>query len=673
MDREAARRRIAWLAGEIERHNRLYYEEDRPEVTDTEYDTLFRELQDLEQRFPDLALPDSPTQRVGGTPLEKFTPVRHRLPMLSLNNAFSENDFLTKFESRNRRTLGDVSGEFEYICEPKMDGLAVELIYENGVFTRGSTRGDGITGEDVTNNLKTIKSLPLRLATPSPPPLLELRGEVFLPVEAFRRFNEELQENGDAPFANPRNAAAGSIRQLDSRISARRPLAMFCYAPGAVEGCSFRTQKHFLDTISQWGLPVNNLIRVVAGASGVREYYEEIQSLRETLPYEIDGIVVKINDFALQREIPDTSKDVGWAIAWKFPPRQAITAIEAILSSVGRTGVVTPVANLRPVELSGVTVSRATLHNWDELEKKDIRVGDTVIVERAGDVIPAVVRVVTERRTGDEAPVRPPTTCPACGSTIARLTGEVALRCLNLACPAQIRESIIHYASRTAMDIDGMGDRYIDQLLRLNLVKTVADLYALTRDHFMQFERMGDKLAENLLAAIEKSKERDLGRFIYALGIRHVGAHTAKLLATAFGTIDNLAAATEEELLSVREVGPQVAQSIRTFFDNPRNREVIARLFAAGVSPAAAHKQIGGRFTGTTFVFTGALTRFSRDEARALVEREGGHAAGSVSRKTDYVIAGSEAGSKLEKARSLGVKVLSEDEFLALISGGEST
>ena len=666
MERKEALSRITYLTAELQRHNRLYYQEDQPELTDADYDALFLELRELETQFPDLAPPDSPTQRVGGAPLERFTPVRHRRPMLSLENALMEGD-LIDFDERIKRFLGLTSGEIEYLCEPKMDGLAVELIYEQGLFILGATRGDGTTGEEVTHNLKTVGEIPLRLDLPAPPPLLEVRGEIYLPLAPFRLLNREREENGEAPFANPRNAAAGSIRQLDSRITARRPLALFCYAPGEVIGEEFESQSTFLSTISGWGLPVNPLVRKVAGAQGVIDYFRTMSSERESLPYEIDGVVIKVDSYRLQRELGEKTRSPRWAIAWKFPPRQGVTLVEAIISSVGRTGVVTPVANLTPVELSGVTVSRATLHNWEELEKTDIRVGDTVIVERAGDVIPAVVRVLPERRTGAEQPVKPPEVCPACGSTITRIPDEVALRCLNLACPAQLRESIIHFASRNAMDIDGMGEKYVDQLLRLDLVTTVADLYRLTRADLMRFDRMGDKLADNLLAAVEKSKERELGRLIFALGIRHVGQHTAKLLAAAFGTMENLAAATAEELLTVREVGPQVAQSIRSFFVNERNRQVIARLFSAGVTPQITAKQVGGRFTGKSFVFTGSLTRFTRDNARLMVEQEGGHAAGSVSKKTDYVIAGKEAGSKLEKARSLGVTVLSEDEFLDLL------
>lgn len=667
MEKAAAAARIAFLSTEIERHNRLYYREDRPEIGDAEYDRLFRELAELEERFPDLARPDSPTRRVGSPPLEKFAQVTHRVPMLSLENAFSAEE-VQEFDERVKRFLGlAVDEEITYVCEPKMDGLAVELVYEEGLLTVGSTRGDGFTGEEITRNLKTVKTIPLRLDTGTPPPLLEVRGEVFLPIAPFRQLNEEREEAGAPPFANPRNAAAGSLRQLDSKITARRPLAIFCYAVGMVEGHDFSSQWELLAALPSWGVPVNNLVRRVTGVAGILAFYREMEERRDTLPYEIDGVVVKVDSFALQRELGEKSRSPRWAVALKFPPRQAVTTVEEIVPSVGRTGVITPVAHLAPVEVSGVMVSRATLHNWEELEKKDIRVGDTVVVERAGDVIPAVVRVVTEKRSGAERPVPVPAACPECGSEVVKIPGEVAVRCLGLSCPAQIRESIIHFASRHAMDIDGLGDRYIEQLLRLKLVKNVADLYTLTKDDFMQFDRMGDKLAENLLGAIAASRERELARFIFALGIRNVGEHTAKLLAAAFGSIEALAGATEEELLAIREIGPQVAESIRTFFHNPENRNVVERLFAAGVRPSVAEKTVGGRFTGKTFVFTGALSRFTRDEAKRLVEGQGGHAAGSVSKKTDYVVAGEEAGSKLDKARQLGVRVISEEEFLELL------
>jgi DNA ligase (NAD+) len=667
MDRKETEARILELRREIERHNHLYYMLDRPEITDAEYDTLYRELVKLEEQSPELVTPDSPTQRVGGAPLERFSQVAHRIPMLSLENAFGEEE-MGEFDDRVKRFLGLPAGkEIDYVCEPKMDGLAVELAYENGEFTVGATRGDGVTGEDVTQNLRTVKSIPLRLTTNRPPRLLEVRGEVYLGLAAFQRLNAEREEAGDPAFANPRNAAAGAIRQLDSRITARRPLSIFCYAPGEVTGQEFTSQHQFLETLPRWGLPVNPLIRKVTGIHGVLAYYREIAEKRESLPYEIDGVVVKVDSFPLQRELGEKSRSPRWAIAWKFPPRQAVTVIVDIVPQVGRTGVITPTAHLRPVEVSGVTVSRATLHNWEEMERKDIRIGDTVIIERAGDVIPAVVKVLTEKRTGQEKPLPIPESCPECDSEVVKIPGEVAVRCLGLACPAQIRESIIHFASRHAMDIDGLGEKYIEQLLRLKLVKDVADLYYLTRDHFMQFERMGDKLADNLFTAIERSKHRELARFIFALGIRHVGEHTAQLLASAFGSIENLERATEEELLSIREIGPQVAQSIRSFFHNPENLRVIERLLAAGVTPTVKEKRVGGKFTGTTFVFTGSLTRFTRDDAKRLVENEGGHAAGSVSKKTDYVVAGAEAGSKLDKARDLGVKVISEEEFLEMV------
>lgn len=669
MDLFSTPERIDELRRLIEHHNRLYYREDRPEITDAEYDALFRELLALEEQFPELLTPDSPTQRVGGTPLEKFNQMTHRLPMLSLENAFSQGD-IADFDQRVKRFLGLVADpEIDYVCEPKMDGLAVELIFENGLFVSGATRGDGIVGEDVTANLRTIKGIPLRLATDTPPELLEVRGEVFLPLGAFQRLNAEREEAGEPAFANPRNAAAGSIRQLDPRIAGRRPLAIFCYAPGVVTGHAFPSQTVFLKAVEKWGLPVNPHLRKVAGVDGLLAYYREMEEQRERLPYEIDGVVVKIDSYPLQRELGEKSRSPRWAIAWKFPPRQAETLVEAIIPSVGRTGVITPVAQLKPVEVSGVTVSRATLHNWEELAKKDIRVGDTVVVERAGDVIPAVVRVVTERRSGGETPFPMPDQCPECNSPVVKIPDEVAIRCLGLSCPAQIRESIIHFASRHAMDIDGLGDKYIEQLLQLGLVHSVADLYRLNRDDLMRFERMGEKLAANLLAAIERSKQCDLSRFIFALGIRHVGEHTASLLAGSFGSIDNLTRASEEELLGIREVGPQVVTSITGFFADPANRKVIERLLAAGVVPSTTEKQLGGRFTGLTFVLTGTLTRFTREEAKRLLEAEGGHVAGSVSRKTSYLVAGAEAGSKLEKGRELGVTILNEEGFLEMLEG----
>ena len=667
MDPNTAATRIKELSREIERHNRLYYEQDQPEITDAEYDALFRELQDLETSFPELSLPDSPTRRVGGRPLAKFSQVRHSTPMLSLENAFTPKD-LTDFDERIKRYLGlPGATRIPYVCEPKMDGVAVELVYEEGVFSIGSTRGDGVVGEEVTQNLKTIKDIPLRLNITQPPELLTVRGEVYLPLAAFQKLNREREEAGEPPFANPRNAAAGSLRQLDSKITAKRPLSIFCYAPGELKGISFSSQSDFLNSIPAWGLKTNPLMRVVSGVEEVLAYYDQMMETRDDLPYEIDGIVVKVDPFDMQRDLGEKSRSPRWATAWKFPPRQATTVVEDIVPQVGRTGVITPVAHLKPVEVSGVMVSRATLHNWEEMERKDIRKGDTVIVERAGDVIPAVVRALTEKRQGSETPLAVPPSCPVCGGEVVRTPGEVAVRCVSLTCPAQLLERLKHFASRRAMDIDGLGEKFIEQLLNLNLVQDVADIYTLRKEHFMQFERMGDKLCENLLNAIESSKEREFSRLIFALGIRHVGEHTAKLLATSFGTMDHLARASMEELTSIREVGPQVAESITDFFRSEENLRVIERLTEYGVRPKVEEKRVGGRFTGKTFVFTGALTKFTRDEAKKMVEQEGGHAAGSVSKKTDYVVAGAEAGSKLEKAVQLGVRVLTEEEFLDLI------
>ena len=660
--------RVKELRTLLEYHNRRYYQLDAPEISDAEYDELFSELTSLEERYPGLVTAESPTQRVGSAPAGRFQAIAHRVPMLSLDNAFNDEDIRARLDARVKKELGLAeNAPVSYVCEPKMDGLAVELIYEQGLLTVASTRGDGVTGEDVTQNIRTLRGLPLRLTGEGVPTLLEVRGEVYLSLDAFQKINRDREENGDAPFANPRNAAAGSLRQLDPRVTSRRPLSLYCYAPGVVEGASFASQHGLLSMISDWGLPVNPLIRRVEDVEGAVAYYREMQELRESLPYEIDGTVVKVDSFQLQRELGEKSRSPLWAIACKFPPRQAETVLEDILLSVGRTGVITPVAQLRPVEISGVTVSRATLHNWDELAAKDIRIGDTVMVERAGDVIPAVVRVVSERRSGSERMVSPPQVCPECGSAVVRIADEVALRCMGLSCPPQIRESIKHFASRGAMDIEGLGDKVVEQLLSLGLIHTVADLYALTKDDFMRFERMGDKLASNLLAALEASKSCDLARFIFALGIRHVGERTAKALAQAFGSLGSLEKATAEELISVRDIGATVAQSIFTFFNTADNLAVINRLQELGVNPTAVGKTVGGRLSGRNFVFTGTLTRFSRDHARKLVEDQGGNVVGSVSRKTDYVVAGDEAGSKLIKARELGVAILGEEDFLNLL------
>ena len=590
--------------------------------------------------------------------------------MLSLENAFGEEE-IHEFDARIRRFLSS-DETIEYVCETKMDGVAIELVYRDGRLEVGSTRGDGTTGENVTENLKTIPTIPLRLQTPYPP-LLEVRGEVYMELAEFQRLNREREEEGEGTFANPRNATAGSLRQLDSAITARRPLKIFCYGIGQLGEDPPATHYELLKRLTDWGLRVNQAeTRLVRGIDAVVEEYRRLLERRDALPYEIDGMVVKVNSLALQQELGEKTRTPRWAVACKFPPRQAETVIEDIQPQVGRTGAITPVAKLRPVEVSGVTVSSASLHNWDEIARLDARIGDHVVVERAGDVIPDVVRVLTEKRTGKERVFPLPERCPACGSPVEKLPGEVVPRCQELSCPARLKESIKHFASRRGMDIDGLGDRYIDQLLRLGLVESVADLYVLNRDDLFRFERMGGKLAENLLASIEQSKRRPLARFLYALGIRHVGEHLAKVLARQFGSFEALSRAGHDDLLAVHEVGPQVADSMLNFFHLPRNQEILRRLRQAGVSPEEEGKrQTGGPFAGKTFVFTGALGRFTRKEAQEMVERLGGRAAGSVSKKTDYVVAGEEAGSKLERARALGVAVLTEEEFLSLVAKEE--
>ena len=667
---DSAAQRAEELRRLIRHHNRCYYELDRPETSDAEYDLLFRELQKLESEHPELLTADSPTLRVGGRPLDKFRQVRHSLPMLSLENALDAND-IQAFDQRIRSFLGRSDNEpLVWQCEPKMDGLAVELVYREGLLLEASTRGDGEVGEEITANIRTIPTVPLRLGGSDIPLLLEVRGEVYLPLQGFQHLNRQREEAGEQPFANPRNAAAGSLRQLDPAVTARRPLAMVCYGVGLVETQSpwARTQTELIARLGRLGLPVSDLARQVTGIKGVIDYFEEMQKKRDSLPFEIDGVVVKVDDLQLQQELGEKSRSPRWAIACKFPPRQARTRINDIILQVGRTGVITPVAVLEPVELSGVTVSRATLHNWDEIGRKDIRINDWVIVERAGDVIPAVVRVLVEERNGTEQPLPQPERCPVCGSPAARYEGEVAVRCQGgLSCPPQLSEAIIHFASRKAMDIEGLGTKYIEQLISSGLVKDVADLYTLTRDDFMRLERMGERLAEKLLKAIADSKQRDLAAFIFALGIRHVGEQTARLLADRFGSIQALAEASLEELTAIRDVGPTVAASIRSFFENPANRTVIKRLLDAGVTPQKQQRTVGKQLQGQSFVFTGTLERLGRDEARRLVEQAGGTVTGSVSGKTGYVVAGSEAGSKLDKARALGVRVLTEEEFFELL------
>lgn len=661
------KKRIEELRELINYHNYRYYVLDSPEISDEEYDRLFRELEELEKKYPHLITPDSPTQRVGAPPLEEFSTVVHNVPMLSLGNAFTEEE-VVEFDRRVKRFLKS-EGEITYVAEPKLDGVAVELVYLDGVFTVGATRGDGITGEDVTQNLKTIKSIPLKLISRNLkiPSRLEVRGEVYISVKAFQELNRQKEEKGEQKFANPRNAAAGSLRQLDSSITAQRPLDIFCYGVGLVEGYSFVSQWELLNTLPQWGFKVNSHIQLCKNIKEVIDYYHSIEKIRETLDYEIDGVVIKVNDFSLQEKLGAISRSPRWALAYKFSPRQATTKIIQIIPQVGRTGAITPVAVMEPVSISGVTVSRATLHNQDEIDKKDIRVGDTVIVQRAGDVIPEVVAVLKERRTGKEMPFKIPANCPVCGSKVVRLPGEAVHRCINISCSAQLKKTIQHFASKRAMDIEGLGDKLIDKLVDVGLIKNVADLYTLKKEDLIPLERMGEKLASNIIRAIEQSKKKELAHFIYALGIRQVGEHLASILAKHYPRIEDLMEAREEDLMQLKEIGPEVARSIVSFFSQKSNRELIQKLKNAGIKLIPPKEIAEGKLQGKIFVFTGALSRFTREEAKNLVESLGGQVASSVSKKTDYVVVGSEPGSKYEKAKVLGVTIISEKEFEELV------
>ncbi len=659
--------RVKELRDQINYHNYRYYVLDEPEISDAEYDRLMRELQELEQQYPELIVPDSPTQRVGAAPLEAFETVAHTIPMLSLDNGFDEAE-IREFDNRIRKLL-PTAAKIEYVAECKLDGLAVELVYERGSFTVGSTRGDGMVGENVTQNLKTIRTVPLRLLdrTLPIPERIEVRGEVVFPVSAFEALNRQREQAGEPLFANPRNAAAGSLRQLDPKITAARPLELFCHSLGQVIGYAFETHWQFLDALLAWGLRVTPQRRLCRSLEEVFQFYRELEQQRDQLPYEIDGVVIKLNNLAQRDLVGIKSRSPRWAIAYKFPARQEITQILDIKAQVGRTGTLTPVAIMRPVQIGGVEVSRATLHNQDEIDSKDIRIGDWVVVQRAGDVIPEVVKVVTSRRTGAERKYQIPDTCPVCGAHVVRLPGEAAHRCQNLSCPAQLKQQIRHFASRNAMDIEGLGDKLIDQLVDKGLVKDTADLYFLTKSQWANLERMADKSAQNILDALERSKNITLERFIYSLGIRYVGEHTASLLADHFKSLDNLKRASYDELLRVYEIGTQTAQSIVQFFNEPKNLNTIDRLLQAGIKIQSPTVAKGDQLAGKTFVFTGTLQSMTRDEAERLVESLGGRAASSVSKKTDYVVVGADPGSKAIKARELGLTILDEQQFKALI------
>ncbi len=676
MDRDTAAEKMKTLKAAIDYHNRRYYQLDAPEITDAEYDDLMRELQALETEFPSLAAPDSPTQRVGAPPLNKFIPVEHLTPMLSLANAFSAEE-IREFDRRCKRFLGSEE-TIRYITEPKLDGLAVNLVYEQGLLAVGSTRGDGAVGEDVTLNLRTIPAIPLVIprrredapvgtSVPIVPVRIEVRGEVCMEREAFRNLNRRREAEGEARFANPRNAAAGSLRQLDSRVTAKRPLTMFAYAIGAAQGVALRSQGEVLGALSAWGFTVNDMIKPAADIEECIRYYHHIGEIRDGLPYEIDGIVIKVDDLALQERLGFVARSPRWAIACKFQSIGEQTVIDAIIVQVGRTGVLTPVALMRPVRVGGVMVSRATLHNQDEIDRKDVRIGDTVVVQRAGDVIPEVAEVVKGLRTGVEKPFIMPALCPECGSRIIRLEGEAAHRCIGMACPAQIRERIAHFVSRSGLDIEGLGEKMVAQLVASGAIADPADLYFLTGEQLLGLERMADKSVSNLLAAIDRSKAPALDRLIYALGIRHVGEATAKRLSSVYGTLSALAAATPEELEKIRDIGPEIATSIAGFFGEPTNLRVIEKLNRAGLVPREVDRPQAEPLAGKSFVFTGTLHRMSRGEAKALVESLGGHVTGTITKTTDYVVAGEAAGSKLDRARRDGIAILDEEAFITMI------
>jgi len=668
MSNKDARIEIEELRRQINHHNHLYFVLDSPEILDADYDVLMRRLTSLEHDHPDLITPDSPTQRVGAAPLEAFGTIEHTIPMLSLGNAFSH-DELREFDERVRKGLGVGEEPVDYVVEPKYDGSAVELVYENGFLVSGSTRGDGVRGEDVTQNLKTIRSVPLRLKNDSGVPArLEARGEVILNKDDFDEMNRRRLEEEEQPFANPRNAAAGSLRQLDSGVTAKRPLSIYIHGAGVVEGRDFEAHWEIMETFRSWGLRVNlGEMRQVKGIEKAIDYCKEVEEKREEFPYEIDGAVIKVDRLSLQDALGATSRSPRWAIAFKFPAQEEITVVEDIIVNVGRTGAVTPVASLRPVRVGGVEVRRATLHNEDEVARKDVRIGDHVIIRRAGDVIPEVVRAIPEKRTGDEKKFVMPVKCPVCGSAVERAPDEAASYCTGSSCRAQLVEHIIHFASKTAMDIDGLGQMRIEQFVKEGLIEDVAGLYFVEKEQLASLERMAEKSADNLVAAIDKSRKTTLARFIYALGIRQVGEHVARVIADHFGSLENIADASTEELEEVMEVGPIVAQSIHTFFRQPKNIELIERLREGGVEIEIEERAAGSPFDGKTFVLTGTLEHFKRDEAKKLIQRLGGRVASSVSKKTDYVVAGDDPGSKYDKAKKLGVKILSEEEFGDLV------
>ena len=673
LDRQAAAARMRALEKDLERWNYEYYVLDAPSVPDSEYDKAFRELSELEKQFPDLKSPASPTQRVGGEARSDLAKVRHAVPMLSIH---TETDFEAQgaqaFDERVRKGLGlgETDDDVAYDVELKFDGLAMNLRYEKGILVSAATRGDGLIGEDVTANVKTIRTIPLHLPE-GVPDILEVRGEVIMHKADFERLNDEQRLDGLKPFVNPRNAAAGCLRQLDPKVTAKRKLSFYAYGLGEVSAAVALTHSGILDKLEKWGFPVAKERRVVKGWKALAEFHDWVKSIRQSLPFEIDGVVYKVNDLAQQNELGFISREPRWACAHKYPPEEAMTSVEDIDVQVGRTGKLTPVARLKPVFVGGVTISNATLHNEDFIAELGLKIGDTVVVRRAGDVIPEVVRVLSDRRTGKERDFVMPDHCPVCGSETFRDEEEKDTRCTGgLFCPAQRRESLVHFASRLALNIDGLGEKVIDQLLEAELIKTPADLYRLTDEKLLSLDRFGKKSAANLLAALEKSKETTLARFIYALGIRHVGESTARDLASHFRSLDKLMQADADALLQVNDVGEVIAQSIIHFFEESHNREVIGELLAEGVHwPTPEAVAVNEKVSGKTFVLTGTLPNMGREEAKALLLAQGAKVASSVSKKTDYVVAGAEAGSKLEKAQALGVTIIDEAQMLELLKG----
>jgi DNA ligase (NAD+) len=665
----ATEKRMQQLRGEINQHNQNYYQYDAPQIPDANYDELLRELQALEAANPELLSDDSPTQRVGSAALASFQQVQHQIPMLSLDNAFDDEEFAA-FDKRVRDRIQAID-DVEYLVEPKLDGLAVSLLYQDAVLVQAATRGDGKTGENVTENVKTINAIPLRLKGVNLPKLIEVRGEVFMPLAGFEALNKQAVDMGGKSFVNPRNAAAGSLRQLDSKITATRPLAFYAYGVGVVEGLVLpATQKMLFELLVNWGLPISDQVSVESGTEQCHKAYESLAGKRPLLPYEIDGVVYKVNNFALQERIGFVSRAPRWAIARKFPAQEKMTEVVGIDVQVGRTGAITPVARLAAVFVGGVTVTNVTLHNEDEMRRKDVRVGDTVIVRRAGDVIPEIVSVVMQRRSEDSALFNMPLLCPVCGSAVERAEGEAIARCpAGLFCRAQVKESIKHFSSRKALDVDGLGDKIVEQLVAKEMVKTPADLYRLTKEQLSGLERMAEKSANNLLLALDKSKQTTLPKFLYALGVREVGEVTANSLATYFASLEALQYASREDLEKVPDVGPIVAQHVVAFFELQHNQEVIAELLTAGVQwpDVEAMSSVDQALSAKVFVLTGTLSLMGRDQAKEILRSLGAKVTSSVSKKTDYLVAGEESGSKLKKALSLGVTVLSEEDFLALI------